>query len=142
MKSEEDCQMAHDILLAVVTGEVPFLQDPVAKESFAHMAGVLCWVLGHHHSTFFEECLAHIDAEAAKAGMALRRSPTMFQKRPLIQSGPGKHRCDNCGQEWEENQLAYIRDFFDRVEAGGTVPSGECPDPECGALCYPVAKPK
>jgi hypothetical protein len=45
-------------------------------------------------------------------------------------------KCDNCGKQWTANALKEIRDLNLRVEAGGVVPAGECP--ECGALCYPV----
>lgn len=45
-----------------------------------------------------------------------------------------KAECGNCGQIWDETDLAEIKDYFQRVEAGGEVPAGECP--ECGALCY------
>jgi hypothetical protein len=48
-------------------------------------------------------------------------------------------RCDNCQSIWDENELCEISKYFERVEAGGTVPSGECP--ECGALCY-LTKPE
>lgn len=46
------------------------------------------------------------------------------------------HECANCGGAWEDGDLQPVRDYFERVEPGGTVPSGECPD--CGALCFPV----
>lgn len=59
-------------------------------------------------------------------------------------SGPfvedGWHKCDNCGEIWHGESLRPIEDMEQRVEAGSTLPSGECPDPHCGALCYP-AKP-
>lgn len=45
------------------------------------------------------------------------------------------HVCNNCGNYWEEEELRPIKDLEQRIEPGGTVPSGECP--ECGALCYP-----
>ena len=45
------------------------------------------------------------------------------------------HVCDNCGREWKFHKLAPIKDLSSRVEPGGIVPSGECP--ECHALCYP-----
>jgi len=48
-----------------------------------------------------------------------------------------RHLCDNCGKSFGEKKLKEIKDFLQRVEPGGIVPSGECP--ECGALCYPVA---
>ncbi|KKN24117.1 hypothetical protein LCGC14_0898060 [marine sediment metagenome] len=46
------------------------------------------------------------------------------------------HHCDNCSREHKAAALHGIANLFDRLEPGGTVPSGECP--ECGALCYPV----
>ena len=45
--------------------------------------------------------------------------------------------CDNCKREWKRGMLGEIRDYFQRVEPGGVVPSGECPKPGCGSLCYP-----
>src|SRR5262245_34822089 len=44
--------------------------------------------------------------------------------------------CANRGSTWEDGDVKPIVDYFERVELGGTVPSGECP--ACGALCYPV----
>jgi hypothetical protein len=43
--------------------------------------------------------------------------------------------CDNCHKEWKRGMLCEVKDYFQRVEPGGVVPSGECS--ECGALCYP-----
>lgn len=43
--------------------------------------------------------------------------------------------CANC--EWtglRSEADSEIKDYFQRVEAGGEVPAGECP--ECGCLCY------
>jgi hypothetical protein len=52
---------------------------------------------------------------------------------------PDLHRCDNCEDELEEEQLDQkwpdIDDIGQRLDPGGTVPSGTCP--KCGALCYP-----
>lgn len=46
------------------------------------------------------------------------------------------HACDNCGEEWYDSQLVPAKSLSERVDPGGPMPSGECPD--CGALCYPV----
>jgi len=47
----------------------------------------------------------------------------------------GLHRCDNCGKLHSDETLVLpIKDIFQRVEAGGVMPSGECSD--CGSLCY------
>jgi len=52
-----------------------------------------------------------------------------------------KSACANC--HWAgEPSTAFpdIPDLCQRIEPGGEVPSGECP--ECGALCYAVPKKK
>ncbi len=54
-----------------------------------------------------------------------------------------KSECANCS--WTGTPkigLNEIPDLHQRIDEGGTVPSGECP--ECGALCYlmKVKKPK
>lgn len=46
------------------------------------------------------------------------------------------HACDNCNLVHKATALKGIDSFLERLEPGGVVPSGECPD--CGALCYPV----
>lgn len=46
-----------------------------------------------------------------------------------------KQVCQNCGRAWDAGDLKIIEDFFDRVNTGEIVPSGECP--ECGYLCHP-----
>lgn len=47
-------------------------------------------------------------------------------------------RCDNCQVARPTEDLNEIKDFEQRVEPGGIVPSGECPD--CGALAYPASE--
>lgn len=51
--------------------------------------------------------------------------------------------CDNCSRRWDETTLKVrfpdIPGMMERIEPGGTVPAGECP--ECGALVYPVEQP-
>ena len=47
-----------------------------------------------------------------------------------------KHECDNCDKLWAEDDLKEVEDLSMRVDPGGIMPSGECPD--CGALCYPA----
>jgi hypothetical protein len=44
---------------------------------------------------------------------------------------------NDCGAERRPaNELDDVCDFTERIEAGGEVPAGQCPD--CGALCYLV----
>ena len=47
------------------------------------------------------------------------------------------HQCNNCGQYFDEDQLDPIRDLLQRVSPGELMPSGECPNHDCGALCHP-----
>ena len=46
-------------------------------------------------------------------------------------------RCEECGGTWAEEALDPIHDYWSRVDPGGVVPVGQCPNPHCGALCYP-----
>lgn len=46
-------------------------------------------------------------------------------------------RCEHCGHTWLEEDLGQIHHYWERVEPGGVVPLGQCPDPDCRALCYP-----
>ena len=46
------------------------------------------------------------------------------------------HTCGNFGASVVSSGVKPITDFFQRVEPGGMVPSGECP--VCGSLCYPA----
>jgi hypothetical protein len=50
----------------------------------------------------------------------------------------GEHRCDNCEWEGEVEALRPIRSLESRLDPGGIVPSGECP--EGGALASPIQK--
>lgn len=52
-----------------------------------------------------------------------------------------RSQCNNCG--WKgvpKIELLDIPDLAERLDEGGVVPSGECP--ECGALCCPIVKTK
>lgn len=44
--------------------------------------------------------------------------------------------CQDCGREWEEDDLYPVEDISERVAPGEPMPSGECP--WCGAVCHPV----
>jgi hypothetical protein len=51
-----------------------------------------------------------------------------------------KHVCDNCGKKWDKENVVYAFDLQQRIDPGGIMPTGECPD--CGALCYPDKAPE
>ena len=45
--------------------------------------------------------------------------------------------CENCDRTWSEEDLEHIHHYWERVEPGGVVPLGQCPDTDCRGLCYP-----
>lgn len=49
-----------------------------------------------------------------------------------------RSECGNCSTVWADTDLNEIKDYFERVEKGETVPSGECP--LCGALADPTKR--
>lgn len=50
-------------------------------------------------------------------------------------------KCDNCDYVCTDGNANLVKDLLQRVESGGIMPGGECP--ECGALMYPTQdKPK
>lgn len=46
--------------------------------------------------------------------------------------------CGNCGEVHDIEALNPIVDIQERIAPGEEVPAGECPDPDCGALCHVV----
>jgi hypothetical protein len=48
------------------------------------------------------------------------------------------NKCDSCGWTGSDAALKPIKNLSARVDAGGEVPSGECP--KCGALAYIIKK--
>lgn len=48
------------------------------------------------------------------------------------------NRCDSCAALWTDEELDDIENFSMRVAPGGMMPAGQCPDLDCGALCFLV----
>ena len=46
------------------------------------------------------------------------------------------YHCQNCEWEGPQSALAPFSDMEERLEAGDTVPAGECPMEGCGATCW------
>jgi len=59
---------------------------------------------------------------------------------PLTVPKGTQHKCDNCGWTGSTSKLHDICDLWERLTAGGTVPSGQCP--KCQALAYPMPPKK
>ena len=70
-----------------------------------------------------------------------QEAPTNLLEQTLRRVGDqtdpqqAQHMCARCGRTFPKGESLHpINDFWERVEAGDIVPSGECP--ECGGLCY------
>jgi hypothetical protein len=53
-----------------------------------------------------------------------------------------KAKCQACDQIYDEDDLDTIEDYNQRVAPGEIVPAGQCPDPDCGALCHLIQSGK
>lgn len=49
--------------------------------------------------------------------------------------------CGNCDWTGPASALDMISDIEQRIDAGDTVPAGQCPVEDCGALAYLVEDP-
>ena len=74
MRDVSEIQRAHDMLVAIILGEVPVpVLDPEVRECIATSVDVLCWVLRHSHSEVFAKNLAAIDEAMGALGFTLER---------------------------------------------------------------------
>jgi hypothetical protein len=46
--------------------------------------------------------------------------------------------CQNCGTLWGDDLLNPVEDIGQRVGPGEPMPSGECPDEDCRAVCHTI----
>jgi hypothetical protein len=72
MRSQDELQRAHDVLLAIVLEEVPNVLLTEDDLPLHAAADTLCWVLQHDHNTNFADNLASLQALLAKAGYVLK----------------------------------------------------------------------
>ena len=72
MKGEREVHRAHDILKAIMLGEVPIEADQERTKLIHASLDTLCWVLEHDHNTTFNENLARIESALAERGIVLR----------------------------------------------------------------------
>jgi hypothetical protein len=71
MRDYEEIQRAHDILKALVCGEI---QGVAVEGDAIHAAlDVLCWALGHDHNPSFATNLARLEQQIAEHGYVLNR---------------------------------------------------------------------
>lgn len=68
MKTEDEVQRAHDLLVGILLGEVDVGFSDNDKEAIAAATDVLCWILDHTHNKSFEENLKRVESIVARAG--------------------------------------------------------------------------
>jgi hypothetical protein len=76
MRTQEEIQKAHDMLVAICLKEVPSPFSGNQEEAFSGLsiaAGVLCWVLEHDHNSVFEKLLADMQQSLEGMGYTLSR---------------------------------------------------------------------
>lgn len=71
MKTPDEIQWAHDLLVGIILGEAPIRASAEIKTAVSHMASVLCWVLDHDHNTEFVDMLTELEAATTTAGVQL-----------------------------------------------------------------------
>lgn len=73
MRTGEEIQKAHDVLIAIVLKEVPFKMDKEVFTNIRVACDVLCWILEHDHSNAFEENLECIIKKLEHRGITFRK---------------------------------------------------------------------
>jgi len=75
MKTPNEIQRAHDLLVPVILREIDLGYTDKEIESIATFAAVLCWVLEHDHMRKFPEFLQGLERAANQAGYELEPLP-------------------------------------------------------------------
>ena len=69
MRDEKEIQLAHDILVQILLGEVPSpFDDDKYRDALNAAASTLCWVLKHEHNSTFKDNLDKIIKYLAELG--------------------------------------------------------------------------
>ncbi len=77
-----------------------------------------------------------IEADTATEALAKAAGEMGYGITSALDPEEGASRCDNCHGLWLDSELEEPKRLTERLDPGGVVPRGECP--ECGALSYPV----
>ena len=85
------------------------------------------------------------DMNISQAVSCLRENGWIYEAKELLWlyeavtgTSDGNSKCQNCGAVWPDEFLLPVEDLSERVAPGEPMPSGECPDPDCGAVCHPT----
>lgn len=73
MRSQDEIQRAHDLLLGIILREIPRPKSALLGVELSRLASVLCWVLGHEDNTAFCELLENLERELEAMGFVLEK---------------------------------------------------------------------
>lgn len=73
MKSLDEIQKAHDVLIAVVLKEVDISMDNQGIDRCRSALDALCWVLDHDHNTAFAGNFASVHKAITEKGYVLNK---------------------------------------------------------------------
>ena len=71
MKTQDEIQRAHDMLIGILQMEVPVAVPDEAKPIMCANLDVLCWILGCEHNQTFAKNIAEAEKEARAQGYVL-----------------------------------------------------------------------
>lgn len=81
MRNREEIVFVHDMLSAVLEGEVPGSLPSDALNGMAEARDILCWVLCHDHGTLFEERMMILKAYIETQGIMEKVDDTENKNR-------------------------------------------------------------
>lgn len=87
LRRPDEIQAAHDLLVAISSGDVP---NPLPVDSTANIRAVidvLCWVLRHRHNRNFERNLTALDSFFKGFGIDLAGMSAQLAAAPAAQGG-------------------------------------------------------
>lgn len=82
MKSADEIQRAHDLLVALILGDVQLPMSDETERGLRYSADVLCWVLEHDHNEAFAKNLSELNAECETLGYRLIDSGKLQSRKP------------------------------------------------------------
>lgn len=125
MRTEDEIQEAHDLLVGLVLGEARLQEGwtPESKAAVHSAADVLCWVLKHDHNRTFEGNLEKL-RKAAEAVMCWEEQLMPFIVKRLLDDAAGRHRFWLGHEGWLQNEQLATR-FKSNVEAKDAIKRAE-----------------
>jgi hypothetical protein len=91
------------------------------------------------------------DQRSAEETLVSERDVSALTKSDLLETlrkdarnrhedeGDSLHQCQNCGTLYLFSELTNpVPDLQERVAPGEPMPSGECPEADCRAVCHPA----